>query len=217
MRGATYRIRNYGVYRSISTHAPHARCNMERFGLLSRTRYFYSRTSCEVQLDIIGDVNSRAEFLLTHLMRGATGKNDRFLRITKTFLLTHLMRGATSLLWQSWQSNSFLLTHLMRGATHNQLGLWGNIEISTHAPHARCNPSDSLGLALNLYFYSRTSCEVQPKSGSSSSLMIGFLLTHLMRGATGHSRFCRRQENRFLLTHLMRGATSFPMLTGSSL
>ena len=56
----------------------------------------------------------------------------------------------------------FLLTHLMRGATYSSFLLPYLYLISTHTPHARCNPTKFHQLFLHLRF----------------------LLTHLMRGAT---------------------------------
>ena len=83
--------------------------------------------------------------------------------------------------------------------------------ISTHAPHARCNRSLKPSQCPILYFYSRTSCEVQ----HFKTLLIYdiplFLLTHLMRGAT-YSGENGIDTLIFLLTHLMRGATWFVLI-----
>ena len=127
-------------------------------------------------------------FLLTHLMRGATGVRRIFISTAWIFLLTHLMRGATGGLaagmalasdisthapharcdTKSAVSNAgtwqFLLTHLMRGATcwtRQISGLWR--KISTHAPHARCDQiaKDIDNQIALRNFYSRTSCEVR--------------------------------------------------------
>ena len=58
----------------------------------------------------------------------------------------------------------FLLTHLMRGATKLN-GNWSALNsISTHTPHARCNNLGFLKKNCLDYFYSQTSCEVQPNT-----------------------------------------------------
>ena len=139
MRGATYSIDNSTLWRIISTHAPHARCDLAITTDNWETVNFYSRTSCEVRHDFNLIVSSfRAisthapharcdvikrlsnalglRFLLTHLMRGAT-RGRRNYDGTERFLLTHLMRGATRILKSLNGNYSFLLTHLMRGAT----------------------------------------------------------------------------------------------------
>ena len=148
------------------------------------TLYFYSRTSCEVQ---------------------PATKID--LKITPQFLLTHLLRGATL--------NAEVTTETSA--------------ISTHAPLARCNPWFSICSTIRLYFYSRTSCEVQPLDTGIDTDNLTFLLTHLLRGATMsrvrkadyelnfYSRTSCEVQHLvilpesghliFLLTHLLRGAT----------
>ena len=101
--------------------------------------HFYSRTSCEVRHRRYPGYYHK-KFLLTHLLRGATGLRIKICVAILPFLLTHLLRGATHWL-QSWnRPHQFLLTHLLRGATlytEAEANLPGN-------------------------FYSRTSCEVRP-------------------------------------------------------
>ena len=58
-----------------------------------------------------------------------------------------------------------------------------------------------------MYFYSRTSCEVQHLRRGLSGKPCTFLLTHLLRGATSCKLFSFFLKP-FLLTHLLRGATS---------
>ncbi len=101
----------------ISTHAPLVRCNKVTFGYLRELYNFYSRTSCEVQQFIFRLLSVLSEFLLTHLLRGATCSKSHFCNFSK-FLLTHLLRGAT-------------------GKDIIPYGMWKII--STHAPLARCN------------------------------------------------------------------------------
>ena len=78
----------------VSTHAPHARCDANFYGSNPMWYSFYSRTSCEVRLNVPIRPYLNAQFLLTHLMRGATD-NKLYKQSDYKFLLTHLMRGAT--------------------------------------------------------------------------------------------------------------------------
>ena len=55
-------------------------------------------------------------------------------------------------------------------------------------------------------FYSRASCEARHAGAVKSCLIISFLLTRLMRGAT-NSSIHSMMRSIFLLTRLMRGAT----------
>ena len=56
---------------------------------------------------------------------------------------------------------SFLLTHLMRGATTYSICMSCAKFISTHTPHARCDPNYTNLVSAIWYFYSHTSCEVR--------------------------------------------------------
>ena len=133
---------------------------------------------------------------------------DVKIRRMTEFLLTHLMRGATFVRSFFELPFEFLLTHLMRGATHYHQTLTAQIRpISTHAPHARCDQINKTDRTIEKNFYSRTSCEVRPYRIYVSCRQISFLLTHLMRGATD-LRFLPTNFRIFLLTHLMRGATN---------
>ena len=72
LRGATNAIRNTPTACWISTHAPLARCDRKRLRRSHLTRYFNSRTSCEVRLDAVSTSAVVSAFQLTHLLRGAT-------------------------------------------------------------------------------------------------------------------------------------------------
>ena len=56
--------------------------------------------------------------------------------------------------------------------------------ISTHTPHARCDGFGVSVLLILLHFYSHTSCEVWRFKGIVTAFIGEFLLTHLMRGVT---------------------------------
>ena len=132
------------------------------------------------------------------------------------FLLTHLMRGATSNGTGCVCSLRFLLTHLMRGATRKSRR--GGIVkmISTHAPHARCDDSQ----LYHAFAYARFLLTHLMRGATTWYTVYvnsnEFLLTHLMRGAT---YVCAVQflVLRFLLTHLMRGATPLTQTGYSSI
>ena len=94
------------------------------------------------------------------------------------------MRGATILAFLLFGVIKFLLTHLMRGATDRKCYIMELSEVSTHAPHARCDGVSRAAVQKALSFYSRTSCEVRLGGLSRNGLSLVFLLTHLMRGAT---------------------------------
>ena len=94
MRGATDFNLIVSSFRAISTHAPHARCNLPAAVVPSKNSNFYSRTSCEVQLQSqsnianVLDFYSRTSCEVQHTVI--------ILSVARLlFLLTHLMRGAT--------------------------------------------------------------------------------------------------------------------------
>ena len=101
------------------------------------------------------------QFLLTHLMRGATHCKYRYRVCKGSFLLTHLMRGATL------GANPNLYTKIISTHTpHARCNVivvffTSNNPISTHTPHARCNGIVLMCLVQINNFYSHTSCEVQ--------------------------------------------------------
>ena len=104
----------------------------------------------------------------------------------------------------------------MRGATISLYHRIDSTGISTHAPHARCDEL-SVPKSYELYdFYSRTSCEVRPRT--QDNLYHGF---HFYSRTSCEVRPLRSgyqfRQKRFLLTHLMRGATriSFSVLSSN--
>ena len=186
MRGATFSRFIFIVLMSISTHAPHARCNLQ-YGIMITVRgHFYSRTSCEVQRLSLSFSNVTSNFYSR-----TSCEVQPLLRTTKK--TTSYFYSRTSCEVQPC----------------NRCHLGNRISISTHAPHARCNLINAgFTNESTSDFYSRTSCEVQPSKQDCERSLCIFLLTHLMRGATCLS--CSFSASlRFLLTHLMRGATKF--------
>ena len=96
---------------------------------------------------------------------------------------------------------------LARCDAYEQLCNLGN-PISTHAPLARCDVV-VLAVQINVQnFNSRTSCEVRQQCWTGLYRPRKFQLTHLLRGATG-SRRGGGGAGKFQLTHLLRGATRF--------
>ncbi len=69
-------------------------------------------------------------------------------------------------------------------------GVPENAEKFTHAPHARRGFFPICRETHLLYFYSRASCEARHLTGFIVNIIIKFLLTRLMRGAT--LRTCSR-------------------------
>ena len=144
----------------ISTHTPHTRCDFTYYFTKKTNKYFYSHTSYEVRLDegiynynnldfyshtsyevrriSPEQIEELQEFLLTHLIRGATFKINQ-IKFSGSFLLTHLIRGATYLPVYQCDELLFLLTHLIRGATFQFYQLSVYVQISTHTPHTRCD------------------------------------------------------------------------------
>ena len=161
MRGATGWIMCFIMQSFISTHAPHARCDMI-FSMSSPFSFhFYSRTSCEVRPPTALIRLSKLDFYSRTSCEVRLNLFPTWLRAYR-FLLTHLMRGAT--LYYSLLGVfivQFLLTHLMRGATIANPHINSACRISTHAPHARCDKSFEGDFKCNYHFYSRTSCEVR--------------------------------------------------------
>ena len=135
----------------ISTHTPHARCDISSHVSASLSADFYSHTSCEVRPCTNSTRWGAYKFLLTHLMRGATSQS-RYRQRHRTFLLTHLMRGATI----PCKNGTFV------------------VDISTHTPHARCDAPSQIHFFARNYFYSHTSCEVRLLTVPFSELLSYF-------------------------------------------
>ena len=138
MRGATKLVPLLSAAWKISTHAPHARRDLLNFYRCGKSR----EISTHAPHALLVDEGDAITFQLTRLMRGAT-HSGQTLSAKYSFQLTCLLRGATIsdfFLLQSWL---FQLTRPMRGATIPAEMEGGFIDISTHAPHARRDPSQS--------------------------------------------------------------------------
>ena len=147
-------------------------------------RNFNSRTSCEVRLAWKRYRQGKAEFQLTHLLRGATVATQN--AIAMTAISTHAPLARCDTGWGAHQAEGihfnsrtscevrrpntlttirrrrFQLTHLLRGATTNYFDYDQAAEISTHAPLARCDDDGQQRPGNLHHFNSRTSCEVRP-------------------------------------------------------
>ena len=134
----------------------------KRIGTITRPFNFYSRTSCEVRLNIPVSVGPSANFY------SRTSCEVRQYKRHLPILLEYNFYSRTSCEVRPFDSISithllviFLLTHLMRGATFKKEVKKWIIFISTHAPHARCDKSKLRPAKVKANFYSRTSCEVR--------------------------------------------------------
>ena len=147
MRGATSApLTQRRTCRFLLTHPMRgATLNFQKIILLVGN--FYSRTPCEVRLPILKRLALRMNFY------------SRTPCEVRRKMLTHLKNHS-----------KFLLTHPMRGATRTRKEDASPIQISTHAPHARCDTGRAKR-TLHLY---------------------RFLLTHPMRGATPDPKGWRR-------------------------
>ena len=159
MRGVTRLFYYFRAKFRISTHTPHARCDVSYNSLFAVLSHFYSHTSCEVWLSSDGAGSFSFSFLLTHLMRGVT---TFFVLTAKStvFLLTHLMRGVTTQKRILTINLQFLLTHLMRGVTIAMR--LPDYDGGDFYSHTSCEVwLFEFPFCINNYdFYSHTSCEV---------------------------------------------------------
>ena len=145
--------------RKISTHAPLARCDQ-----IDRGKWL------------------NGEFQLTHLLRGAT-------KFSYVFGATNNFNSRTSCevrhlpqccILDDWQ---FQLTHLLRGATNIGWISEKYLEISTHAPLARCDNrpfKNTLRLLISTHA-PLARCDLLLNYVKNLN---EFQLTHLLRGAT---------------------------------
>ena len=152
---------------AISTHAPHARRGNSTRSVLSPQKNFYSRASCEARLFLPSISIDSNRFLLTRLMRGAAVFSLHRLNTNKNFY--------------SRASCEARLDFTSR--------ISSNIDISTHAPHARRGLERAITRFEEHNFYSRASCEARPFPQTHPSAPLAFLLTRLMRGAAPFSNF----------------------------
>ena len=138
-------------------------------------------------------------------MRGATKNWSETLSET-AFLLTRPMRGATTanIMIDERSSISTHTPHAGRDRTRHLFLLSNNI--STHTPHAGRDRVFCIIKLLLKHFYSHAPCGARQCIARQHFLVIEFLLTRPMRGATLNIFYFYRKLY-FLLTRPMRGAT----------
>ena len=162
MRGATF-FRYYLFGKGyISTHTPHAGCDIGSFRRNFVIFYFNSHTPCGVR-HYVFILLCLHKYFNSHTPCGvrpnATSESDGL----GEFQLTHPMRGATrQTCFISFPGLQFQLTHPMRGATYGIIQEDEGNVISTHTPHAGCDQT--------------------PRK--NQKIFSKFQLTHPMRGAT---------------------------------
>ena len=169
---------------TISTHAPLARCDTfvpdfwspriafqlthllrgaTRVGIPSANtdKNFNSRTSCEVRPPKFLLLSWIIRFQLTHLLRGATCPPSQTAP-GERFQLTHLLRGATDqLVYRLYPVQISTHAPLARCDRIAELETDKKLLISTHAPLARCDLNGRCADDYGDDFNSRTSCEVR--------------------------------------------------------
>ena len=145
----------------ISTHTPHARCNNTTEIQESIHIDFYSHTSCEVQQKKQQKMYKLQNFY-SHTSCEVQHNWFHWITFNFQFLLTHLMRGATYKLFLRMVVNSNFYSHTSCEVQHHyypelfgckdfyshtscevqrfyRIACKNIIVISTHTPHARCN------------------------------------------------------------------------------
>ena len=139
LRGATIYVHIHSPNLYISTHAPLARCDRSRLKSLLWCTDFYSRTSCEVRRCQKASNTCDAYFY------SRTSCEVRRWYVYLRSLIHSYFYSRTSC-----EVRHFLF-----------LSRQGRVEISTHAPLARCDAALFCQRKAYFYFYSRTSCEVR--------------------------------------------------------
>ena len=103
---------------------------------------------------------TKLSFLLTHLLRGATGEQNILDCISH--ISTHAPLARCNLTVLLLYQYFLISTHAPLARCNNFTVFFKSKDvISTHAPPARCNGICTRSDDSVRYFYSRTSCEVQ--------------------------------------------------------
>ena len=139
LRGATCEQVATITITIVSTHAPLRGATRVLLRDPSRLRNFYSRASARRDSAKASFLASCRAFLLTHLLRGATGAPRKSIESMDISTHAPLARCDWLQILLFRRQLPFLLTHLLRGAT------------------APCVSEDD----RDCHFYSRTSCEVR--------------------------------------------------------
>ena len=137
MRGVTITIANRRVYYNISTHTPHARCDLSFFAPCWGSKISTHTPHARCDDFRVMYAGYTFKFLLTHLMRGVTVHHK--IRCLLQPISTHTPHARCDVI--------------------NFLRCWRNL-ISTHTPHARCDFHPNRQKSEPYNFYSHTSCEV---------------------------------------------------------
>ena len=190
----------------ISTHTPLARRDQS---VLPRRRIslnFYSHASCEAR-----HTHEIKEEDLIDFYSHASCEARQSMSIKFEVNLNFYSHASCEARQMQPEQNAnlqlFLLTRLLRGATHDQRKYNTYRYISTHTPlarrdyggtdesfpildfysHASCEArlDDSGVYNVSSDFYSHASCEARHLSGFTTVGQTSFLLTRLLRGATG--------------------------------
>ena len=173
--------------KDISIHAPLARCDWVLphptcpptkfqsthllrgatvdmdFGFCSIGKYFNPRTSCEVRLTASAPGIRQVLFQSTHLLRGATA-SARYDYIKHIFQSTHLLRGATPTIIEANNYINISIHAPLARCDHGLSITRAGERISIHAPLARCDIMGTWQNVSNPYFNPRTSCEVRQQN-----------------------------------------------------
>ena len=161
MRGATEVIKICLKRCKISTHAPHARRDVELATLLQRYAHFYSRASCEARP--ASCQNWTGSFpISTHAPHAR--RDSMFHRIARPTpaISTHAPHARRDKFVHPFDDAFYISTHAPHARRDGRhLPYWSMAAISTHAPHARRDSYVSLIWVLQYDFYSRASCEAR--------------------------------------------------------
>ena len=211
----------------ISTHTPHAGCDLTTIILYHRYPKFQLTHPMRGATTNAPSVTSVKSFQLTHPMRGATQGIPLILPLDQ--ISTHTPHAGCDSVWcrhysQGADFNShtpcgvrrvfvYLVSTLLYFNSHTPCGVRHNVREAVHGAvhfnsHTPCGVRRGRGNIRHQrnHFNSHTPCGVRHGTISVVCGIITFQLTHPMRGATAaRRRYGYRKE--FQLTHPMRGAT----------
>ena len=140
MRGVTFCMCKCETEKYISTHTPHARRDL--LPVLQTLCSMISTHTPHARRDTVGEHKHTQPVISTHTPHARRDtRNSPSCLDCKGFQLTRLMRGVTSLEPSFALFEVFQLTRLMRGVTYYADFVYYDLEISTHTPHARRDPS----------------------------------------------------------------------------
>ncbi len=191
---------------AISTHAPLARRDLAELQQRVIDADFYSRASCEARHNVTSDIGTRLPFLLTRLLRGATGL-PKCKRSCSRYFYSRASCEARPLYSVQHKRRTAISTHAplaRRDGDFSQMPT--TLAISTHTPLARRDADEQRQVRCTLDFYSHASCEARPPGDGVTVFSLKFLLTRLLRGVT-FAPSSNGKQGPFLLTRLLRGVT----------